>query len=486
MAEKFDKIREELKDQYIKNLDFNLKNMIYKDNLIAKYIYTENKPKKDINFEDLIKEVVLFFSRLQSKTNKISVMDAVIKSSEIEDELIVDTLFKYNKYSLTPFSHQNLNKSNTLALKGNLGLFNLRFPQFSTVDNPPHIDTNIREMRLILEDELSLGIDYKHDTLKKGIFLQNTLFLMHNFEYMNKLKFSNSHQDIKRNKDQRTFKACLSKSFYQRPFVFRENLIFDPVTKLNIQYAHKIIENIYDESNSSLEMKTEVPHEDSLHQLKVSFVSCGFKNFKNFLHNQNSYIANSNINNASSTFFKISSSLNQTVNNSFVENKLFLRQFFNFEKLLVYQFNIEGGLLLQTNIDKKLKLPENFFIKNFKGIYNPGEKVIVEEGKTGDCLGNNYYLAIKNKLIYNNVPIINNYTLQKDNFEIAPFVFFNVLICGNTNLRPNKEYDRLHYTTGFGLNVLTDAFNIELYYNLFIKKNKFDIGREFGFNIGLD
>jgi len=486
MADKLDKIMIDLKDQILEKIDFNLKNMTYKDNVFANYIYTENKQKGQIRFEDLTKEIVLFFSKLQSKTSRISIMDAVIKSSVHEDQLEVDTVFKYNKYSLSPLFHQFLNKPNTLILKGNFTLLNTRFPNYTQVENPPHIESNLKDINLFSEDEISIGIDYKHDSSKKGFFIQNSLFFLGEYELMNKFKYSVSNQDIKRNKDQRTFKTVISKSFIERPFVFRENLIFDPQSKLNFQYAHKIIENNFDESNSSVEMNTEVPRQDSLHQLKISYLNCKFLNYKNFLQNQNSFIANNNVNNSASLFYKLSSSYNSTVNNSFFENKLFLRQFFNYENLLVYQLNLEGGAIINTNGDKKLKIPETFFIKNFKGVENPGQKAIVEEGKTGDCLGNTYYFMLKNKILYNNIPILSNYSLTKDNFEIAPFVFFNVLYCGNSNIYNEKDYERLHYSTGFGINVLTDAFNIELYYNLFVKKNKHDITREFAINIGLD
>jgi len=487
MANKFEKIMNELKDLDLKNIEFELKNMTYKDMAFSKYLYTENKPKPEsIKFDHLTKEIVKFYTKVKAKTNRISVMDAKIKSSEVEDELIVDTLFKYHKYYLSPLFHQFLSKPNCLILRGNRNMFNYHFHNYTLVDNPPHLDSHVKQFNLVLEDELSLGIDYKNDTNKKGLFIQNTLFLFKDFEFLQKLKYSVSNQDIKRNKDQRTFKLAFSKSFYERPFVFRDYLVIDPLSKLNFQYAHKIIDNSFDETNSSIEMNTEVPRHDSLHQFKISLLNCKFLNYKNFLQNEKTFIANNNVFNSSSIFYKISSSYNHTINNSFFENKLFLRRFFNYENLLVYQFNLEGGAIINTNNEKKLKIPENFFIRNFKGIDNPGEKVIVEEGKTGDCLGNNYYLINKNKFIYNNIPILNNYTLAKDNFEISPFVFLNFLYCGNSNNSYSKDYERLHYSTGFGLNVLTETFNIELYYNLFVKKNKNDISSEFSVNIGLD
>lgn len=486
MADNFHPMIKQLSDQVLKNVEFNLKNVTYKDNAYIKYLYQENKETPEIKLINLTKEIVRIFTKIANKSNKVSVYDAVIKSSDLEDELTVDTLLKYNHYHLSPFFHQFLSKPNSLILKGNFCLANMRFPAYTLLDNPPHLDSRIEYINLIDEDEISFGIDYKHDAAKKGFFVQNTLFLLNNFEFFNKFKYSVSQQDFKRNKDQRTFKAVLAKSFYERPFIFRENLIFDPIAKLNFSYAHKIIENNFDDAESSVEMRTEVPKQDSLHQLKVSFTNCKFDNYKNFLQNQKTFIVNNNANNSSSVFYKLSSSFNQTVNNSFLENKFFLRKFYNFDNLFIYQANVEGGHIVNTNSEKKLKISENFFIKNFKGVVNPGEKVIVEEGKTGDCLGNTFYLSFKNKLLYSNIPILSEYTLTKDNFEIAPFVFLNFLYCGNSNLSYNKEYERLHYSTGFGLNVLTDAFNIELYYNLFVKKNKYDISPEFGINIGLD
>lgn len=486
MADDFHPIMKELSDQVLNNVEFNLKNVTNKDKAFIKYLYQQNKETNEIRLIDLPKEILKIFTKVTNISNKVAVYDAVVKSSEAEDELIIDTLFKYKKYSLSPFSHQFLSKPNSLILKSNFRPANMRFLSYTLGDNPPHIDSHISRQSFIEEDEIGYGIDYKHDSAKKGFFLQNTIFLDKDFEFSNKFKYSVSQQDIKRNKDQRTFKASLSKNFFERPFIFRENLIFDPIKKINFSYAHKIIENNFDDLESSVEMRTEVPKQDSLHQLKFSFVNCKFDNYKDFLQNQKSFITNNNTNNSSSLFYKLSSSMNFTVNNTFFENKFYLRKFFNFDNLFIYQANIEGGHIFNPYQDKKMKISENFFIKNFKGIMNPGEKVIVEEGKTGDCLGNTYYLTFKNKLMYKNIPILSDYTVNKDNFEISPFVFFNVLYCGNSNIKHSKDYEKLHYSSGFGLNVLTDAFNIELFYNLNVKKNKYDISPEFGINIGLD
>ena len=42
MDSTFQKINEDLKDQYITNLEFILNNMTFKDSIISKYLYTKS------------------------------------------------------------------------------------------------------------------------------------------------------------------------------------------------------------------------------------------------------------------------------------------------------------------------------------------------------------------------------------------------------------------------------------------------------------
>ena len=81
--------------------------------------------------------------------------------------------------------------------------------------------------------------------------------------------------------------------------------------------------------------------------------------------------------------------------------------------------------------------------------------------------------------------MILNYNLTKDNFDIAPFLYLNLLYCGNSHFK-TEGYNWFHSSVSFGVNILTEVANSELYYNLYNKKNKFDIGDQFGINIGFD
>ena len=55
--------------------------------------------------------------------------------------------------------------------------------------------------------------------------------------------------------------------------IFREKLFLDPLNKINLQYSHKIIKNYIDELNSSSELKSKTPQEDSQHSVKLTYVS---------------------------------------------------------------------------------------------------------------------------------------------------------------------------------------------------------------------
>lgn len=482
------------KGQIIKKIDWQFLNLTFNDALFAMYLTTKNKPQEEIPFSDLNKKIAQMCISISDLTKKTTELDTLVKGSDFEDELIISNVFKINDFYRTIPFHNFLVKPNTLILKQNYCPHRKYFAHYLNESNPRHIYGKMDYTSFLMEDEISTGIDYKHDNNKVGFFLQNTFFFKRNYEILKKFKYSLSKEDVKRNKEQKSFKFSLVKNFNERTFLFRENLVFDPIKKLTFSYAHKNIENNFDDANSSLKLKTETPQEDAVHQFKFSYKNCSFDlNPSNFLTNKfdGKNMINNNVMNTGSLAYKISSSFNTSLNSTFIENKLFMRKVSVFSNSFIHQLNIEGGNLVQLNKEKNLKIHEYKYLNNFKGINNPGEKAVIEEGKTGDCLGNSYYIALKNKILYNNIPLISNYNIKKDNFEILPFTYWNILFCGNEhfNTEPNankNEYSKFHSSIGFGVNVLTDMANVELYYNLYSKKNKFDISPEFGVNIGFD
>jgi hypothetical protein len=467
--------------QIIKKLEWNFSNLSNLDNKYAKYINLQNNPYEQISFADINKKIIAMSLAIGNLTKKTNELDTVIMGSNNQDELVLSNTFKFNDFYRTIPFHQFLYKSNSMSLRQN-------YAPYKKYLDPIQISSNEKDSRILMEDEMSSGIDYKHDNNKIGFFLQNIFFLKGNNEISKKFKYSLSKEDVKRNKEQKSFKIAFIKNINkERTFLFRDNLVFDPIKKITLSYAHKIIENNFDETNSSLKLKTDTPQEDSLHQLKLSLTGCSFNlDSSNFQYDKSEkYMFNNNALNNGSFTYKLSSSLNSSLNSNFIENKFFFRKLTILRNNFIHQLNFEGGNIFNFNKDRSLKIHEFKYLSNFKGIYNPGEKAVIEEGKTGDCLGNNFFFAIKNKFFYNNIPLISSYNIEKDNFEILPFSYFNFLLCGN-NYSKTEDYSQSHASAGFGLNLLTEVANFEVYYNIFSKKNKYDISPEFGINLGFD
>jgi hypothetical protein len=211
---------------------------------------------------------------------------------------------------------------------------------------------------------MSAGVEYSQKASKKSFFLSKLLFFKNNFELETKFKSSFSEKDIKRQQNSKVFKVILSKSFRERPFIFRENNSYDNLNKLNLQYAHKIINNYVDEYNCSPELISKLPQEDSQHHVKLSYLY----NISNF--------GDKNV-----AYFKMGSSLVQSLNSLYVKNKIFFRKFF-FTNPFTYQFNFEmGNVTSLKQPSDALKIHERLFVHNFRGIMNPSRKIIVEEGK---------------------------------------------------------------------------------------------------------
>jgi len=104
---------------------------------------------------------------------------------------------------------------------------------------------------------------------------------------------------------------------------------------------------------------------------------------------------------------------------------------------------------------------------------------------------------ISNKVLLNNIPVFNKYTLHENGFQISPFVHLNLLWTpelSNTKKninpenaeKPTDDYNPIHLSAGFGVSMISFAASLEIYYNAYLKKNSHDVGREFSIKLGLD
>jgi hypothetical protein len=335
------------------SITLNLLNATTKDNnIILNNIIRDENFFKNFRFREIEKKLKIFMDEIRNNSLKPYCLMANIKNTPIENNLVSNSEFEYNKFYLTPLLFPYLIKQNSFFFKGNYAIYNSRFQTTSSA---------------MKEDELSACVEYSQKASKLSYFLSSLLFFNignNMMELDTKFKTSKSERDIKRKQNTSVFKAILSKNFIERPFIFRENIRFDEINKLNFQYAHKIIKNYVDEFNCSPELISKLPQEDSQHHLKLFYVY----NKTNFESGDVSYL-------------KLGTSVINTLNSTYLKSKLFYRKFF-FSSPFIYQFNCELGNVSNLNgVDDNLRIHEKLFIHGFRGVVNPSRKVIMEEGK---------------------------------------------------------------------------------------------------------
>ena len=115
-------------------------------------------------------------------------------------------------------------------------------------------------------------------------------------------------------------------------------------------------------------------------------------------------------------------------------------------------------------------------------------------------LGNAFYSLFNNKIIFKKMPIFNIFEMQKDGFEISPYVHFNSLITVdkfNFNKVPknmkdiisiidNGDNSLLRMSAGLGVNIISKLFSFEIVYTPYVKKNLTDIHSKFTVKFGID
>ena len=98
------------------------------------------------------------------------------------------------------------------------------------------------------------------------------------------------------------------------------------------------------------------------------------------------------------------------------------------------------------------------------------------------------------------MPIFNIFEMQKDGFEISPYVHFNSLITidkFNFNKVPknmkdiisiidNGDNNLFRMSAGLGVNVISKLFSFEIVYTPYVKKNLTDIHSKFTVKFGID
>ena len=372
-----------------------------------------------------------------------------------------------------------------------------------------------------INNESSIGVEYVQRRSKRAFFLQNVTYLSNNNEFMMKYNYAKREDDFKRKSNIYTTKIKLIHNFLNRPYIFRDYFLFDPKKRISLILSHRNINNYFDEvaintnekNNSVNEIVMNLPEHDSTFNIKLLYEKNILSNIKFNNNNNNIYENNS--------LTKISSEIVNSLNTLYSKNKIFLRKLFYINPLIQFQFNFETAFLfnvhnLYHNIRHKIqknkyikpknddyKIHEKLYSYNFKGILNPSKKCqFLGTNKTlhSYMLGNAFYSLFNNKVIFKRMPIFNIFEMQKDGFEISPYVHFNSLITVdkfNINKIPknfkdlvsiidNNDNNLLRMSAGLGVNVISKLFSFEIVYTPYVKKNLTDIHSKFTVKFGID
>lgn len=337
------------------SLNFQMLKISKADNdLIFNRLIQYPKIFENFEFKDIDFRLKFLENLVKDNSNRANSLSFNVTGKNIDNMKTYCEIID-KKYYISPLQLNYFLNPNAIKLKANFQIFNNRF--------------SLNPNTVAKENQISLGIQLSHITqsafkFKKSFYISNLSYLFNKYEFEVKCKVSDQDLDLRRSKQNNSVKFLLSRNFNERPFLFRENLNYDNLKKINFQYAHKFVTNRVDERNSSTEFLAQLPHEDVE------------KHFKLF------YLKNTaDLKERSVTSIKASTSLIFSLNSTYMKNKLFLRKFLIFDPLTL-QLNIELGNIVNLKDDvQNLKVHERFYINNFRGIENPSYRIKSRDGK---------------------------------------------------------------------------------------------------------
>ncbi len=99
---------------------------------------------------------------------------------------------------------------------------------------------------------------------------------------------------------------------------------------------------------------------------------------------------------------------------------------------------------------------------------------------------------LQNKIILNNIPLLNSDGFLKSEWQVNPFLHFNFLWTPEfshlKNLNENRQnlFDAFRFSAGLGFSFVHKFFAVDVYYNAFVEKSKNDLENEFSVRFGID
>ena len=371
-----------------------------------------------------------------------------------------------------------------------------------------------------LKNESSIGVEYNQRRNKQSFFLQNVTYMNNNNELLLKYGYAKREDDFKRKSNTYTTKIKLIHNFLKRPHIFKNFFLFDPRNRFSLILSHRNINNYFDEvavntnekQNSVNEIVINLPEHDSTFNLKFLYE-------KNILYHKNIPTDNKNVYYENNKMTKCSYEVINSLNTLYSRTKIFLRRLFYINPKIQMQCNIETAFLFnlknfyhamkyKLNKEEKLKnddykIHEKLYVYNFKGILNPSKKCqFLGNNKVlhSYMLGNVFYSLLNNKIIFKKIPIFNSFEMQKDGFEISPYLHFNGLVTVSkfdkfpsiknmfniSKQLDNRDNNLIRMSSGLGVIIISKLFSFEIIYTPYVKKSITDIHSKFTVKFGID
>ena len=388
-----------------------------------------------IPLKDLNSSIQTFINSLKQPTQRIRTTNVQISSNKApssKNSLLLNTSFTYNHLFLSPFDFGYLLKPNCYYAKLNYLYYNNRFNQ-------------INKNKFLNGSEINCGINYNNIKSKHTYFLNALLTSNEDkYEIGTGIKFSTN--DI-RNESGFKLNIIRNLNYNNKSFIFKDYLPFDPIKRINFQFSQKSLNCINELSKST----SLIPEHDS--HIKGKIV------YENFSMNNKDVIRHYHL--------KISNAVVYSLNSLYLRTRGYLKKTFDYGKDWTYRLCCEVGNVksLSKQKEEEFNVNEKLSVFNFPGVNN-------NNNNGNECV---FYFITRNKVYYNKLPFCNKYSLDKDGFEIKPFIQLNTLL--------NKHF---HFSSGIGVNFISRVFAFEFNLIPFKKSKNNQISSKCSFSLGFD
>lgn len=447
--------------------------------------------------EDIINKYTKLYENILPFSSKIDKFQIKVMSSRYINYLNTSIGVSLRKYFLFPIDNFNYllsNKSISVQLgKSHYNIYNI-------ID-----DVNRNKNYNLLSNESLIGFDYKHSLPSTSIYYRNMSIFTNDYDliYTAKTEKHSLTDNIKSYSFNNKLK--ITKNFIPRPLLFRNYIQFDDIQSVSLYISQKNINNKINIS-TPFHIKSNIPNDDSVFTIGLEFKKkLLLKNNPNE-NNDNSekidFNANHQLNSLSNlinpfniTHLRGGIEYNHSINSKFLQFYSFFRKYIYLGQSFIWKMSIDAKQIIPICVNKKnnyLKFHETFHDNDFRGY---------DDYEITNKIGIMNNIKIYNKFYIRNASIFSGFSMEKDGFEIFPYIHLNSIFRSGLNWNYNKSGDdnkknihNVNLSAGLGISYISKYISADLYMTPFlievnnkneiINRNSQSNRKIFGFSIG--